>query len=196
MAGGAGDGEVEMEERMITEQSNTTPGQSSSTEIPFRIKKLGHVVFYVSDMDRSLKFYTEVLPFKVSDRNEQGMVFLRCAGDHHTLALVPRPNGQPAPSDSVRLHHFAMEVEDVDTLFHVRDWLREHGLKFSYEGRRGPGSNPGLEFTDPDGYSLELYSDMDQVAWDGVSRPPEQWSRTASLEEVVAKPLPQWPPAK
>src|SRR5436190_20116647 len=111
-----GVGEVEMEEeRMITEQSSPPPDQTSSTEIPLRIKELVHVVFFVSDMDRSLKFYTEVLPFKVSDRNEQGMVFLRCAGDHHTLALVPRPNGQPAPDDSVRLHHFAMEVEDVDT---------------------------------------------------------------------------------
>src|SRR5712692_4451803 len=146
-----------MEERMITEQTGSTPGESTATEIPFRIKKLGHVVFFVSDMDRSLKFYTEVLPFKVSDRNEQGMVFLRCAGDHHTLALVPRPNGEPAPADSVRLHHFAMEVESMDTLFCVRDWLRQHGVTFVYEGRRGPGSNPGLEFLDPDGYALELY---------------------------------------
>src|SRR5262249_36947398 len=139
---------------------------------------------------------TEVLPFKVSDVNEQGMVFLRCAGDHHTLALVPRPNGEPAPADSVRLHHFAMAVDSVDTLFRVRDWLKQHGVQFVYEGRRGPGSNPGVEFLDPDGYSLELYADMDQVAWDGTSRPAEQWRRCKSLEEVVADPLPQWPPAK
>ena len=125
---------------MITEQPNQSSTESAATPIPFRIKKLGHVVFFVSDMDRSLKFYTEVLPFRVSDVNEQGMVFLRCAGDHHTLALVPRPEGQAAPTDSIRLHHFAMEVEDMDTLFRIRDWLRQHNVKFIYEGRRGPGS--------------------------------------------------------
>src|ERR671932_2903682 len=112
---------------MAVEQAGKSPSESTAGEIPFRIRKLGHVVFYVSDMERSLRFYTEVLPFKVSDVNEQGMVFLRCAGDHHTLALVPQPNGQPAPADSVRLHHFALEVESIETLFKVRDWLRQHG---------------------------------------------------------------------
>src|ERR687896_950042 len=98
------------EEPMSVEQRTQSTTESGGKQIPFRINKLGHVVFYVSDLDRALRFYTEVLPFKVSDVNENGMVFLRCAGDHHTLALVPRPAGQPAPADSVRLHHFAMEV--------------------------------------------------------------------------------------
>ena len=180
---------------MITEEQKGTQGESKA-EIPFRINKLGHVVFYVKDVERAIKFYTEVLPFKVSDVNEQGMVFLRCAaGDHHTLALVPRPNAEMAPADSVRLHHFAMEVDSVDTLFTIRDWLKQHNVQFVYEGRRGAGSNPGMEFLDPDGYALELYADMDKVDWEeGTSRPAEQWRRAQSLEEVVANPLPQWPP--
>jgi catechol-2,3-dioxygenase len=181
---------------MITEQPGTKQGEKQ-TAPPFKINKVGHVVFYVSDIDRSIKFYTEVLPFKVSDVNEQGMVFLRCgANDHHTLALVPRPNAEKAPEDSVRLHHFAMEVDSVDTLFTIRDWLKQHNVKFIYEGRRGAGSNPGMEFLDPDGYALELYADMDKVDWesDGQSRPAEQWRRAKSLEEVVANPLPAWPP--
>src|SRR5215211_7864767 len=123
---------------MLTEQSGTST-ESAKPEIPFRINKLGHVVFFVSDLDRALRFYTEVLPFKVSDVNENGMVFLRCAGDHHTLALVPRPEGELAPADTIRMHHFAMEVDDMDTLFRIRDWLKQHGVKFIYEGRRGPG---------------------------------------------------------
>ena len=180
---------------MITEQPGASSTGSAKAEAPFRINKLGHVVFFVSDMERSLRFYTEVLPFKVSDVNEQGMVFLRCAGDHHTLALVERREGKPAPADSIRMHHFALEVDDMDTLFRVRDWLKQHDVKFIYEGRRGPGSNPGVEFLDPDGHALELYAQMDQVDWDGQSRPAEQWSREPSLDAVVATPLPQWPPA-
>jgi catechol-2,3-dioxygenase len=180
---------------MITEKPGTAQETKKSAP-PFKINKVGHVVFFVSDIDRSIKFYTEVLPFKVSDTNEQGMVFLRCgANDHHTLALVPRPNAEKAPDDSVRLHHFAMEVDSVDTLFTIRDWLKQHNVKFIYEGRRGAGSNPGMEFVDPDGYALELYADMDKVDWEkGTSRPADQWRRAKSLEEVVANPLPQWPP--
>ena len=182
---------------MITEQSGADQGEQKAAP-PFKINKVGHVVFYVSDVERAIKFYTQVLPFKVSDRNEHGMVFLRCAaGDHHTLALVPRPDGQPAPADSIRTHHFALEVDSVETLFTIRDWLKQHGVQFTYEGRRGPGSNPGLEFLDPDGHALELYADMDKVDWEiGVSRPGDQWRRAPSLEEVVANPLPKWPPAE
>jgi catechol 2,3-dioxygenase-like lactoylglutathione lyase family enzyme len=178
---------------MSVEQRTPSTTESGGKQVPFRINKLGHVVFFVSDLDRALRFYTEVLPFKVSDVNENGMVFLRCAGDHHTLALVPRPEGKLAPDDSVRMHHFAMEVDDMETLFKVRDWLRQHNVEFVYEGRRGPGSNPGLEFKDPDGHMLELYAEMDQVDWDGPSRPAEQWNRQASLEGVLANPLPKHP---
>ena len=179
---------------MAVEQAGRAAADTTPKAPPFQINKVGHVVFFVSDMDRSLRFYTEVLPFKVSDRNEQGMVFLKCAaGDHHTLALVPREGGQPAPTDSVRLHHFAMEVDSVDALFKIRDWLKQHDVKFVYEGRRGPGSNPGLEFKDPDGHMLELYAEMDQVEWDGPSRPAEQWNRQASLEGVLENPLPKHP---
>src|SRR3954454_11387792 len=88
---------------MITEQPKASQGEKTATP-PFKINKVGHVVFFVSDLERSIKFYTEVLPFKISDVNEQGMVFLRCgANDHHTLALVARPDAEKAPADSVRL---------------------------------------------------------------------------------------------
>ena len=178
---------------MITEQPTPSPSESKSGQVPFRINKLGHVVLFVKDIERSLRFYTEVLPFRLTDVNEGGMRFLSCGGDHHTLALVPRPEGEMAPTDSVRMHHFAMEVDSMETLFKIRDWLKQHDVEFVYEGRRGPGSNPGIEFLDPDGYALELYAEMDQVDWDAASRPAEQWSRAKSLEDVVANPLPQWP---
>ena len=180
---------------MLKEQSTPSATESPASEIPFRINKIGHVVFFVKDLERSLRFYTEVLPFRLTDVNEGGMRFLSCGGDHHTLALVPRPEGEMAPPDSVRMHHFAMEVDSMETLFKIRDWLKQHDVKFVYEGRRGPGSNPGIEFLDPDGYALELYAEMDQVPWGGESRPADQWSRAQTLEDVVAKPLPQWPAA-
>ena len=175
---------------MIAEQSTPAASADKSTQIPFQIRKLGHVVFYVSDMERSVRFYTEVLPFKVTDVNEQGMVFLRCAADHHTLALAQRPNGVQPPKEYLQLSHFALEVPSMDDLFRIRDWLRQHNVTITFEGRKGPGCNPGVEFLDPDGYTIELYAGMEQVGWDGKTRPPELWRRAKSLEEVVANPVP------
>src|SRR5438477_812222 len=107
---------------MIAQQpSSAAPG--AKAKIPFEIKKLGHVVYYVSDMERSVRFYTEILPFKVSDVNEQGMVFLRNGADHHTLALAARPNAVRPPAEYLQLSHFALEVPSEADLFTIRDWL-------------------------------------------------------------------------
>jgi hypothetical protein len=83
-----------------------------------------------------------------------------------------------------------MEVESVDQLFAARDFLEARGIPIDFEGRRGPGGNVGVEFMDPDGYTFEIYADMDQIGPDGKTRPPEQFDRVKSLEDAVARPLP------
>ena len=84
----------------------------------------------------------------------------------------------------------ALEVASVSELFKVRDFLRSKGVEIFYEGRRGPGGNPGVEFYDPDGYKIEIYSAMDQIGTDGRSRPANEWKRATTLEEAVSNPLP------
>ena len=155
---------------------------------PVRVKKLGHIVLRVSDIERSTRFWTDVLGFKVSDRNERGMVFLRHGSDHHTVALAPAEAGAQPPKAQVGFDHVALEVESARDLIAVRDFLRASGVPIVFEGRRGPGSNPGVEFLDPDGFMVELYAAMDQIGDDGQSRPSEQWRRAASLEEALANP--------
>ncbi len=175
---------------MIAEQPTPAAAEAKGAEIPFSIKKLGHVVFYVSDMERSVKFYTEILPFRVTDVNELGMVFLCCATDHHTVALAPRPAGVLPPKEYLQLSHFALEVPSEDDLYRIRDWLRQHDVAITFEGRKGPGANPGVEFLDPDGYTVELYSGMEQIGWDGRSRPKEFWRRAKGLEAALSNPPP------
>lgn len=162
-------------------------------DTPIKIRKLGHVVYEVSDVGRSTRFWTEIMGFHVSDRNENGMVFLHCAGDHHTIALVPAPGKAKPARDAqgtLQIHHWAMEVGSMEELFAARAFLQSHGIALSYEGRRGPGGNPGIEFRDPDGYVIEIYCGMDQLAVSGKSRPAEQWRRAHSLEEARDNPLP------
>ena len=159
---------------------------------PIRVSKLGHVVYEVADVERSTAFWTEIMGFAVSDRNERGMVFLHSAADHHSVALVPAAGKVPVVGDSdfLRINHFAFEVDSLETLFAARDFLQERGVEITFEGRRGPGGNIGLEFRDPDGFALELYYGMDQLRAPGESRPFSEWRRATSLEEAVANPLP------
>lgn len=165
--------------------------QQAEQTSPVRIEKLGHVVYSVSDVERTTRFWTEILGFQVSDRNEQGMVFLRCGSDHHTVALAPAKEPYALPKrGQVGFDHMAFAVDSVSELFKIRDFLKAKGVEIFFEGRRGPGGNPGVEFYDPDGFKIEIYAFMDQIGPDGQSRPPEQWRRASSLDEAVANPLP------
>src|SRR5689334_18711814 len=111
---------------MIDVKEERAAADTAGTQSPIRIRKIGHVVYRVSDVDRSTAFWTDILGFKVSDKNENGMVFLRCQGDHHTIALVPcQPDAKlPNPNDKgqLGLNHFAMEVASTDELFRIRDF--------------------------------------------------------------------------
>lgn len=154
---------------------------------PFAVRKLGHTVVFVSDIERSKKFYCDVLGFKISDQYPDemmpgGMLFLRCNGDHHCLALV---GGKKEKANGMSLHHIAFEVGSLDEVFRARDHLKAAGTTIVYEGRRRAGCQVAVEFLDPDGHHLELYWDVDQVGSDGRARPADEWRPTRTLEEAV-----------
>src|SRR5262249_6007406 len=125
--------------------------------LPFRIGKIGHVVINVSDVARSVRFYTEVLGFEVSDVYPDemvpgGMAFLRCNTDHHGIALV---GSLPGASENVDLNHIAFEVGTLDEVLRARDHLHAHGVTVDFEGRRRAGCQLAVEFRDPDNHRLE-----------------------------------------
>jgi catechol 2,3-dioxygenase len=160
---------------------------------PVRIRKLGHVVIQVRDLERSMKFYTEVLNFRVSDRNPEGAVFLTSVGDHHTVALFPSAGeaAETASKGAVRLHHFAMEVGSIDELFEIRSYLQQRGVPIVFEGRHRFGGHTSIEFLDPDGYQLELFCDMDQLGTESRSRPLAPGLRTLEAARDNPK-APTW----
>jgi catechol 2,3-dioxygenase-like lactoylglutathione lyase family enzyme len=159
--------------------------------LPFDIAKIGHVVLNVQDVERSARFYTEVLGFQVSDVYPAemvpgGMVFLRCNTDHHGIALV---GSTSAPAGNVELNHIAFEVGSLDEVVRVRDHLRRHGVVIDFEGRRRAGCQLAVEFRDPDNHRLEIYWGIDQVGSDGCVRPPTEWKGARSLEDAIADPV-------
>ena len=150
-----------------------------------------HKTLYAKDLERSAKFYTEVMGFSISDvyssdMNPGGVVFLRCSADHHGIALFPLPEGQ-APKGG--LHHMAFEVSTLDEVLRAREHLRKHDVPIHFEGRRRAGVQLAIEFVDPDGHNLEIYWGIDQVGSEGRVRPPEQWKGATSLEAAIADPV-------
>jgi catechol 2,3-dioxygenase-like lactoylglutathione lyase family enzyme len=159
----------------------------SDTPRPFQLRKLGHVVLNVTDLDAAVRFYTELLGLAVSDRYPDsmvpgGMVFMRCNADHHGVALV----GGARKSERTTLNHFAFEVATLDEVFRTRAWLRKHGVPIVFEGRRRAGCQIAVEFQDPDGNNVEVYWGIDQVGTNGDVRPASEWRPARTLEDAVA----------
>lgn len=159
--------------------------------LPFDIVKLGHVVLNCSDVERSVRFYTEVLGLEISDVYPDdmvpgGMVFMRFNEDHHGVALVGSMKG---PSPNVELNHLAFEVATLDEVILARNHLKKHGVRIDFEGRRRAGVQIAVEFRDPDGHRLEIYWGLDRVDADGVIRPASEWKLARSLKQAVADPV-------
>ena len=158
-----------------------------SGDLPFRIGKIGHAVLMVRDIEASVRFYTQVLGFKVSDAYPDSMtggrmVFMRFNDDHHGVGLV----GQGKEMSRHReLHHMAFEVSTIDEVFRARDHLERNGVQVDFQGRRRAGCQVAVEFRDPDGHSLEIFWGIDRVEWEGEARPPEEWAPRPSLEQAV-----------
>ena len=146
---------------------------------PIQVKKLGHVGLYCRDPDSMVAFYTQVLGFQLSDTNERGMTFLRFGADHHSLVLAPMPPEERAKkAGATIIQQIAFEVADLDTLKRIRAYLvAQKARVLGAIKHEGPGGNYTFDFEDPEGNRLQFFSDMDQIGWDGKSRPKEQWRR-------------------
>ncbi|MGH6771475.1 MAG: VOC family protein [Xanthobacteraceae bacterium] len=176
--------------------SNTTITEriqalSPGKDIPFAITKIGHIVLGCRDLERSVKFYTQILGFKISDIYEPdmvpgGMVFMRFGADHHGVGLVGE---MPGKAENIELHHLAFEVASPDELLRLREHLEKNNVTIDFHGRRRAGAQIAVEFTDPDGHQLELFWGLDRVASDDVVRPRSEWRPARSLEEAIDNPV-------
>lgn len=162
-------------------------------------RRLGHMVLMVRDIQKSAKFYTEVLGLEVSDWISDKMVFLRAGTDHHDLALAQLPEDSPDLNDLPRytrpgLEHFSYLIDSEEEMERSVKVLQEHGIEIVRGiGRHGPGNNLFLVFKDPDGNNVEVYCEMTQIAQDGKHQ-AEVWERNLEsfdqyrLERFVVPP--------
>ena len=106
--------------------TNAIASLTRPTGLPFSLNKIGHVALFVTDLERSARFYVEVLGFRVTDvygddMMPGGAVFLRCNTDHHGIALFPATQDKLAGAG---LHHMAFEVGSLDQVVRARNHLR------------------------------------------------------------------------
>lgn len=142
--------------------------------------RIGHVHLKVSDLERALGFYRDVLGFDVTQRYGRQAAFLSAGGYHHHIGLNTWESGggSPPAEGTTGLYHLAILYPSRAELADALRRLSKAGIPL--EGASDHGVSEALYLRDPDGNGVELY-------WD---RPPEQWPRTTQGEiEMFTHPL-------
>ena len=121
-------------------------------------ERIGHVVLKVRSLERSRRFYTEVLGMEVMGE-VPGVVFLANGRrDHHEIGLAEVGADAPdAPALAVGLVHVAFRLRSMADLRAAYDELKANHVRISYTVNHGVTKS--VYFFDPDGNELEIYAD-------------------------------------
>jgi catechol 2,3-dioxygenase-like lactoylglutathione lyase family enzyme len=195
--------------------STTQPRPTASYDVggvklprPFRVRRIGHLGINCDRMDEQLDFYTKRLGLRVSDpinfgqrlpKEEQAKhphhvgYFLRHGTDHHSFVLFPRSTYEAMAamrggrSDSrVTTNQITWQVGSLRETVDGGAYLEEHGAHVTRIGRDTPGSNWHVYPLGPEGFVNELYYGIEQIGWDGESKPEAMHQ----IKYMEAPPLP------
>lgn len=141
---------------------------------------VGHVHLKVSDLDRALNFYRDVLGFEVTQQYGDQAAFLSAGGYHHHIGLNTwhSRGAPPAPQKSAGLFHLALLYPTRRDLAAVYAQLVAHAIPL--EGASDHGVSEALYLRDPDDNGVELYRDRMSSQW-----PRDEAGRLA----MVTRPL-------
>ena len=168
-----------------------------SLDRPFKATRLGHFGFDNYKFDESVAFYKSELGLVQSDTLDHRLLtktpelldglgdtdgyFLRCGTDHHAFALFNRrvrdALARTEPNVEININQITLQVGTLREVVEAHHWFVANGLKIQRAGRDRRGSNWHTYFYDPDGHPLELFYGMEQIGWDGYSKPADQISR-------------------
>jgi catechol 2,3-dioxygenase len=133
---------------------------------------IGHVHLKVGDLERAVRFYTDVLGFEVVQRWGRDAAFLSAGGYHHHIGLNTWESrgGGPPPPGTTGLYHFAIRYPTRQALARALRRLLEHGVDL--DGAADHGVSLALYLHDPDGNGIELCWDRPRAEWprDGAGR--------------------------
>lgn len=127
---------------------------------------LGHVVFYVRSIERSLQFYRDLLGFTEIGRIFDGKAAALTSGrTHHELLLIEVGDAPRAPAGRrLGLYHIGIKIGDsLEELRKAKQELEGAGVPLI--GMSDHTVSQSLYLTDPDGNEVELYVDADPAIW-------------------------------
>ncbi len=117
--------------------------------------KISHIVFHSPDHQAFVKWFVDVLGFKVSDWLGDFMCFLRCNSAHHRIAVLPGP---PC------LNHVAYDMVGVDGMMRGAHRLKVKGTPIQWgPGRHTAGNNTFSYFVTPGGFAVEYTAELEEV---------------------------------
>ena len=130
------------------------------------VKELGHLVLYVSNLERSRHFYKDVLGWRAIPAEMPGAALFSSGRTHHELLLIEVGEGAaPIPRGRrVGMYHFGLKVgtTDDELLQAIAD-LRAAGT--NVVGMSDHTVTHSVYITDPDGNEIEIYIDVQPEVW-------------------------------
>ena len=167
---------------------------------PFKIRRLGHFGINAYRMTEALHFYRDLLGFRITDIREMaagrdGKVpeafkafgdlsgyFFRYAHDHHAFVLYNHRLRKATDrtgfhKDDVTVNQITWQVGSLQEVVEGDAWFKRQGEKVVRSGRDMPGSNWHSYLMDPDLHKNEIYYGMEQIGWDGRSKPWDMHDR-------------------
>ena len=123
---------------------------------------IGHVHLKVSDIDRALGFYRDILGFEEMQRYGDQAAFISAGGYHHHIGLNTweSKGGSPPPQGTTGLYHVAIRYPDRKALGQALKQLVDAGVPIS--GATDHGVSEAIYLRDPDDNGIELYRDRPQ----------------------------------
>jgi len=162
--------------------------------------RLNHAVLFVSDLERSVRFYNDTFGMDVVVREPRAnAAFLRLprSGNHHDLGLFGVGGGaEPKHRGAIGLYHLAWQVDTIDELADARRTLLKSG---AYSGESSHGATKSIYGADPDGNEFEIMWMLPREEWgiyehaapiDHLDLPAEveQWSGVPTAVHITLEP--------
>ena len=176
---------------------------------PFKIRRLGHFGINAIKMEEALHFYHALMGFRIVDIRDpfpEGRevpdelkpfgdlrgYFFRYSHDHHAFVLYNHQQRGAVDKlgrwrENITVNQITWQVGTLAEAVNGHHWLKDSGSNMIRAGRDMPGSNWHTYLMDADWFQNELYYGIEQIGWDGYSKPWDMHNR--EFKEVA--PLPQ-----
>lgn len=147
--------------------------------------RIGHVHLKVSDLEKSLAFYSDLLGFKLMQRYGSQAAFISAGGYHHHIGLNTwySEGITPAVERAPGLFHTAILFPERKDLAQILKRLLDH--QYPLSGAADHGVSEALYLDDPDKNGVELYWDKPKELWPYINGELAMVTAPLDLNELL-----------